>query len=244
MILCRSADRRSKEKAMHDKFSGRIESALERLAARIAGSKKRLDPAQVNRQIGRILQQNQRAAARFAMRLKPDGLPGRVSAAGRLTTPPSTTGRRSRKAAICCAPTSPIGAISSSGRPISNSPRPKPPSASRRISSASVRSGISARIASRRTSSSASSPSCCGRAWRCGSSAPASATPRAPSSKSSRASNPTTSSCSRQPTASIRLRCVTQPDAAQAALLDRLGIVLPKRMRLTKPPLPALQAPV
>jgi hypothetical protein len=29
----------------------------------------------------------------------------------------------------------------------------------------------------------------------------------------------------------IRLRCVTQPDPAQAALLDRLGIILPKRMR-------------
>ncbi|MGC8536164.1 MAG: hypothetical protein ACP5QR_11655, partial [Rhizomicrobium sp.] len=39
----------------------------------------------------------------------------------------------------------------------------------------------------------------------------------------------------------IRLRCVTQPDPAQAALLDRLGIVLPKRMRLIEP-LPALQA--
>jgi hypothetical protein len=32
----------------------------------------------------------------------------------------------------------------------------------------------------------------------------------------------------------LRLRCVTQPDPAQAALLDRLGIVLPKRMRLTE----------
>jgi hypothetical protein len=30
----------------------------------------------------------------------------------------------------------------------------------------------------------------------------------------------------------IRLRCVTQPDPAQAALLDRLGIVMPKRMRI------------
>lgn len=29
----------------------------------------------------------------------------------------------------------------------------------------------------------------------------------------------------------IRLRCIAQPDAAQAALLDRLGLVLPKRMR-------------
>jgi hypothetical protein len=30
----------------------------------------------------------------------------------------------------------------------------------------------------------------------------------------------------------IRLRCIAQPDAAQAALLDRLGLNLPKRMRL------------
>src|SRR5438552_11718159 len=67
VILCRSADRRSKEQAMHDKFSRRIEAALERLAARLAHSKRRLDPAPVNRQIGRILQQNQRAAARFAV---------------------------------------------------------------------------------------------------------------------------------------------------------------------------------
>jgi len=37
----------------------------------------------------------------------------------------------------------------------------------------------------------------------------------------------------------IRLRCITQPDAAQAMLLDRLGIVLPKRMRLTELDLPA-----
>ena len=75
VILCRSADRRSKEHAMHDKFSRRIEEALGRLAARIARSKKRLDPATVNRQIGRILQQNQRAAARFAVELEPDGCP-------------------------------------------------------------------------------------------------------------------------------------------------------------------------
>jgi transposase len=75
VILCRSADRRSKERAMHDKFSRRIEERLERLAARIARSKKRLDPATVNRQIGRILQQNQRTAARFAVELDPDGCP-------------------------------------------------------------------------------------------------------------------------------------------------------------------------
>jgi transposase len=75
VILCRSADRRSKERAMHEKFSRRIEAALGRLAARIARSRKRLDRTQVNRQIGRILQQNQRAAARFEVRLEADGGP-------------------------------------------------------------------------------------------------------------------------------------------------------------------------
>src|SRR6516225_502873 len=75
VILCRSADRRSKERAMHDKFSRRIGAALERLAARVARSRRRLDPALVNRQIGRILQRNQRAAARFAVDLAPDSCP-------------------------------------------------------------------------------------------------------------------------------------------------------------------------
>jgi len=69
-ILCRSADRRSKEQAMHDKFSRPIEAALARLGARIDSSTKRLNAAQVNRQIGRILQQNQRSAARFAITLQ------------------------------------------------------------------------------------------------------------------------------------------------------------------------------
>src|SRR5258708_20465794 len=73
--MCRAADRRSHERALHEKFRRRIEEALERLAARLARSKKRVDPAMVNRQIGRILQQNQRAAARFAIALEPDGCP-------------------------------------------------------------------------------------------------------------------------------------------------------------------------
>jgi transposase len=65
IILCRSADRKNKERAMHEKFSARIEAALARLARRIERSTQRIDPTPVNRQIGRILQQNQRAAARF-----------------------------------------------------------------------------------------------------------------------------------------------------------------------------------
>lgn len=66
-ILCRSRDRIEKEKAMHDKFSRRIEAALEKLKTRISKSKKRLSQDTINRQIGRILERNQRAAARFAI---------------------------------------------------------------------------------------------------------------------------------------------------------------------------------
>jgi transposase len=69
-ILCRSADRRRKEAAMHDKFSERIEAAPTRLATRIEHSTKRLEAAQANRQIGPILQQNQRSAARFHITLQ------------------------------------------------------------------------------------------------------------------------------------------------------------------------------
>lgn len=69
-ILCRSADRREKERAMHEKFSTRIEEALARLHGRIAKAKKPLDKAQVSRQIGRLLQRNSRAAARFETSLE------------------------------------------------------------------------------------------------------------------------------------------------------------------------------
>jgi transposase len=73
VILCRSQDRRSKEAAIHEKFSSRIEAALQRLAGRIARSKKPLNQVAIQRQIGRILQRNQRAAARFAISLEPGG---------------------------------------------------------------------------------------------------------------------------------------------------------------------------
>lgn len=74
-ILCRSRDRVEKEKAMHERFSDRIAQALAKLQGRIAKSKKRLNRDAVNRQIGRLLQRNQRAAARFAIELKDAGNP-------------------------------------------------------------------------------------------------------------------------------------------------------------------------
>ena len=69
-ILCRSKERIEKEKAMHARFSARIEQALAKLQARIAKSQKRLNRDAINRQIGRLLQRNQRAAARFAIEFK------------------------------------------------------------------------------------------------------------------------------------------------------------------------------
>jgi len=73
--VCISAERRTKEQAMHEKFSLRIEAALARLAGRIARSKAPADQTRGNRQIGRILQQNQRAAARFVATLIDDTSP-------------------------------------------------------------------------------------------------------------------------------------------------------------------------
>jgi transposase len=64
-LLCRSADRRQKERAMHERFSKRIEERLESLGRRLARSRKKLDREAVGRQIGRVLAQNARAAGRY-----------------------------------------------------------------------------------------------------------------------------------------------------------------------------------
>lgn len=45
------------------------------MAERIATATKKLGETQINRQIGRILQKNQRAAARFRIALEPSAAP-------------------------------------------------------------------------------------------------------------------------------------------------------------------------
>jgi len=74
-ILCRSRDRVEKEKAMHVLFSTRIETSLVKLKDRIERSTRRLNRDVINRQIGRIMQRNQRAAARFDISLVDDASP-------------------------------------------------------------------------------------------------------------------------------------------------------------------------
>jgi transposase len=75
IILCRSTDRRTKERAMHEKFSRRIELGLDRLQRRVQHARAPLSKAHVNRQIGRLLQRNQRAAARFVVEMIEDDSP-------------------------------------------------------------------------------------------------------------------------------------------------------------------------
>jgi transposase len=71
-LLCRSADRREKEKAMHARFSKRIEERLQTLGHRLERSRTRLDREAIGRQIGRLLERNSRAAGRYEIRVEDD----------------------------------------------------------------------------------------------------------------------------------------------------------------------------
>lgn len=71
-LLCRSKDRAVKEKAMHERFAKRIEQGLASLARRIEKSTKALDKGAVERQLGRLLERNRRAAARYSIQLADD----------------------------------------------------------------------------------------------------------------------------------------------------------------------------
>lgn len=69
-VLCRSEDRRAKEKAMHDRFAERIQVGLEKLARRLGKGRKPVDAGGVERQIGRLLGRNSRAAGGFKVHLE------------------------------------------------------------------------------------------------------------------------------------------------------------------------------
>jgi len=241
IILCRSEDRRSKEQAMHDKFSRRIETALVRLAARIARSKNRLDPAVVNRQIGRILQQNQRAAARFAITLEPDGCPAgfRLVVAHKASFDHwaalsegayllrsnirDWTDQQLWKAYIQLTQAEAAFRIQKDQlnvRPIWHQ-REERVQAHILVCFLAFVLWKSLEMWQQRAGLGNS--------------------PRTIVEELARIQShdvvlPTTTH------GQVRLRCVTQPDSAQAALLDRLGIILPKRMRLAEPDWSALAA--
>jgi transposase len=243
VILCRSADRRGKEQAMHDKFSRRIEQAVDRLSARIARSNKRLDPAVVNRQIGRILQQNQRAAARFAIALEPERCPAgfrlrvaynasfddwaALSAGAYLLRSNITdwSDQQLWKAYIQLTQAEAAFRIQKDQlnvRPIWHQREDR--------AQAHILVCFLAFVLWKSL-----------EMWQ--QRAGLGNSPRTILEELARIQShdvvlPTTTH------GQLRLRCVTQPDAAQAALLDRLGIVLPKRMRIAEhhPPTLAVSA--
>jgi transposase len=71
-LLCRSLSRGEKEKAMHERFSKRIEEGLQSLGRRIEKSRSALDRGALERQIGRLLERNSRASARYSITLTQD----------------------------------------------------------------------------------------------------------------------------------------------------------------------------
>lgn len=71
-IICRSGQRQLKEQAMHERFSKRIIDDLTRLGRRLEHAQTSVDRSTVERQIGRILQRNMRAAGKFTVTIAPD----------------------------------------------------------------------------------------------------------------------------------------------------------------------------
>jgi len=71
-VLVRSAERQQKELAMHRRFAERIEIGLASLGRRLQRAQKPADRGTTERQIGRLLGRNSRAAGRYAIRLVED----------------------------------------------------------------------------------------------------------------------------------------------------------------------------
>ena len=70
-ILCRSAERRKKEKAMHERFEKRIEEGLKKIQA--SCEKRKWLPTQVAQRVGRLLGENRRAAKLFEVTVESGG---------------------------------------------------------------------------------------------------------------------------------------------------------------------------
>ncbi len=71
-MLIRSVERREKERAMHERFSRRIEDWLARLGRRLGQARRPLDRGRLERQVGRLLERNPRAAGRYVIDFVPD----------------------------------------------------------------------------------------------------------------------------------------------------------------------------
>ena len=72
-ILCRSQARKEKERAMCERFQTRIEAGIASLERRMQSAKRKLDKDPIERQIGRLLQRNSRAAGAYKIEVLEDG---------------------------------------------------------------------------------------------------------------------------------------------------------------------------
>jgi len=64
-VLCRSEQRKDKDRAIVQRFDERLKERLDKLSGRLTRSRKKLDRAQVERQIGRMLERNSRVAGKY-----------------------------------------------------------------------------------------------------------------------------------------------------------------------------------
>jgi hypothetical protein len=71
-VIVRSAERREKERAMHERFSARIIEGLQSLQRRLEKSNKPVERGPLERQIGRLLGKNSRAAGKFDVHIVED----------------------------------------------------------------------------------------------------------------------------------------------------------------------------
>jgi len=76
-ILCRSADRRAKEKAMHERFEKRIEAGLASLQK--MAQRQSMTAVQLSHRVGRLMGQNTRAAGGFKTEVTADAANGRAA---------------------------------------------------------------------------------------------------------------------------------------------------------------------
>ena len=146
-ILCRSATRQAKDRAIVERFERQLKSSLESLQRRLQKSRKALDRDQIQRQIGRILERTSRAAGKYTVRVE-----STQEYASGLKLLMEENAQWSewlcrKEGCYCCAQTSWAGPMSNCGAHTSNSAKLWLRFVSRRASCQSVPSGITARTA-------------------------------------------------------------------------------------------------
>lgn len=69
-VLCRSEARKEKDRAIVARFGSRLDKQLEQLRGRLERAKKKIERVQVERQIGRMLERNSRAAGKYSIEVE------------------------------------------------------------------------------------------------------------------------------------------------------------------------------